>query len=199
MAPRPNPFAPRCRRAGGFTLLELLVSVGIGTLVIGAVATTVGAHIRSGLNTEMNQVLSNDMNRLIYFLETEISEGQSISFGQPISGCAGVSGNALFSILVPDRAGTGVTLPTTTIDYYLTGSGATASLNRCGPPINADGRLDFAAARIAAPVSSNTTLTLAGTTDTKALSYELTLRDPSGTRSFTRQTISSRTRVSPID
>jgi hypothetical protein len=40
---------------------------------------------------------------------------------------------------------------------------------------------------------------VAGTTDTRALSYDLILRDPSGTRSFTRQVISNRTRVSLID
>ena len=139
------------------------------------------------------------MNRLIYFVETEIAEGQSISYDQPISGCAGVSGNALFSILVPDRAATGTTLPTTTIDYYLTGSGATATLNRCGPPINADGRLDFAAARIAAPVSSNTTLTLADTTDTRTLSLRPDPPGPLRHEKLHAPAISNRTRVSLID
>jgi hypothetical protein len=183
----------------GFTLLEALVSVAIGTLIIGAVASTVGAHIRSGLTMELSQVLSNDMSRLTYFLETEISEGESIAYGQPISGCAGVSGNALFSILIPNRGATGTSLPTTTIDYYLTGSGSTATLNRCGPPINGNGSLDFTAARIAAPVSTNTTITLANTTDPKTLTYDLTLRDPSTTRSVTRSAIATSTRVTLIN
>jgi prepilin-type N-terminal cleavage/methylation domain-containing protein len=196
---RATAIAIRGRRAGGFTLLELLVSLAMGSVLVGAVASTVGAHIRSGLSMELSQVLSNDMSRLTYFLETEISEGESIRYGQPISGCAGVSGNALFSILVPDRGATGTTLPSTTIDYYLTGSGNTATLNRCGPPINGDGRLDFTAARIAAPVSTNTTLTLANTTDTKTLTYNITLRDPSATRSIMRSAIATSTRVTLIN
>ena len=198
-------MTPRRRasqEAEGFSLIELLIGLVMGGVLMAAAASTVVSQIRSGNTMEIAQSLRNDMGRLTTFLDAEIGEGDTISYGVAMSGtggCTGVSGNSLFTINVPNLGATGTALPTTPIHYYVSGSGNTAVLNRCGPPISADGSLDLAGTRLATPVSANTTLTLANTTNTKSVNYTLTLRDPNGANPMTRSSLSTKTRVTLIN
>jgi len=190
------------RPSDGFSLIELLVGLVMGGFLMAAAASTVVSQIRSGNRMEIAQSLRNDMGRLSSFLESEIGEGDWIFYNEPITGasaCTGVSGNSLFALRVPNLGATGTNLAWTLIHYYQSGSGATATLNRCGPPINANGSLNFAGTRIATPVSPNTTLTLANTTDTKAVNYSLTIRDANAANPMTRAGLSTKTRVSLIN
>lgn len=190
--------------AEGFTLTELLISLVMGGVLMAAAASTMVSQIRSGNIMEITQSLRSDMGRLTTFLNAEIGEGDRISYGVAITGtggCSGVSGTStsLFTIYVPNLGGTGTTLATTPIHYFVTGSGNTAALNRCGPPIHSNGRLNFAGTRLATPVSPNTTLTLANTTDRKAVNFSLTLRDANAANPLTRTGLSSKTRVTLIN
>ncbi|MCT0230529.1 prepilin-type N-terminal cleavage/methylation domain-containing protein [Synechococcus sp. CS-1324] len=190
------------RNEAGFSLIELLVGLVMGGFLMAAAASTVVSQIRSGNRMEVAQSLRNDMGRLSSFLEAEIGEGDTIRYGVAITGaggCTGASGNSLFTIDVPNLGATGATLVTTPIHYYLTGSGNTAALNRCGPPINANGSLNFAGTRIATLVSPNTTLALNNAIDAKAVHYNLTIRDANATNPMTRTTISTKTRVTLIN
>ncbi len=186
--------------SSGFTLAELLVVAVIGCVIMGAASTSLLPNIRSGITTERAQSLRNDLNRIAFLLETEISEGEGLRYGVAMTGsCTGVTGNSLFTIDVPTMGGTGTTLASTPIHYYVTGTGNTAGLNRCGPPIQNNGRLALAGTRVAAPVSENTTLTLANTTNPKLLTYDLTVRDPSATQALSRNAITTATRVTLIN
>jgi prepilin-type N-terminal cleavage/methylation domain-containing protein len=187
--------------AEGFTLTELLISLVLGGVLMAAAASTVVSQIRSGNSMEIAQSLRNDMGRLTTFLDSEIGEGDTISYFVPLTGPdgCGVGGTSLFTINVPNLGGTGTTLTTTPIHYYLSGIGNTAALNRCGPPINANGSLNFGGTRIATPVSPNTTLTLTNTTDTKAVNFSLTLRDANAANPLARTGLSSKTRVTLIN
>ncbi|MCT0212077.1 MULTISPECIES: PulJ/GspJ family protein [Synechococcales] len=195
-----NPRA--VRNEAGFTLIELLVGLVMGGFLMAAAASTLVSQIRSGNRMEVAQSLRNNMGRLSSFLEAEIGEGDRIRYGVPITGaggCTGTTANSLFTIDVPNLGATGAALATTPIHYYVSGSGTTASLKRCGPPINPNGTLDFAGTRFYSYVSSNTTLTLTNTTDSKAVNYTLTIRDANATNPMTRTGISTKTRVTLIN
>ncbi len=185
----------------GFTLVELMISVVIGALLIGGVATALIAHIRSTLNLEFSQQIQNDLSRLTFFLETEVREGSAISTTAttPVANCGAASGTtSLFTIIVPQLNAQGFSLPTSTIDYYASGTGNTASLVRCGPPINNNGTLNFAGTSTATTISTNTTLTVTSSNST-SVTYSLTLRDPGGSRSVTRTGITNRVEATLIN
>jgi prepilin-type N-terminal cleavage/methylation domain-containing protein len=193
---RPSTLAGPAK-ANGFTLVELMVSLVIGSLVIVAAVVSVVAHIRSSSNLEAAQSINNDLSRITFFLETEVGEGATITYGQSMSPCA--AGNSLFTINVPNSGGTGATLASTPIHYFVTGSSPTASLNRCGPPINNNGTLNYGGGSTAVVVNTNTTIQLANSTDPKAITYNLTLWDPSATRSVARNNISNSAKVTLIN
>lgn len=177
------------RGVAGFTLIELMVSVSIGAMLVAGAAGALTAHIRSSSNLEFTQSVRNDLSRLTFLLETEVKEGSAISTGGAVD-CAG-GGTPLFTIAVPQLGSTGTTLATSNIHYYATGSGNTATLVRCGPPINNNGTLNFAGTRAASNVSTNTTLAVTASTPT-SVTYDLTLRDPSATRAIIRTGITNR-------
>lgn len=178
-------LTPRLRdsraNGSGFTLTELMVSIVIFALLMGAVTNALIAYIRGNINLEFNQAMRNDIGRLSYLIETEIKEGSAISTGVAVD-CAPGS-TSLFTITVPQQGSTGATLPTSAIHYYSTGTGSTASLNRCGPPISNDGNLNFSGTRAASVVSTNTTLDVISSTST-SVTYTITLRDPAAGRAF---------------
>ena len=117
-------------QAAGLSVVEVLVGLAMGAVLLAASAKSVVSQISSGNAIEIAQSLRNDMDRITCFLEAEIGEGSTISYGLPITGaggCTGVSGN-------------------------------TAYLNRCGPPILPTGGLNLAGTRIAALVNDNLTI-----------------------------------------
>jgi prepilin-type N-terminal cleavage/methylation domain-containing protein len=189
---RPRTSSPNrlCGRGvAGFTLIELMVSVVIGSVLVAGVAGALTAHIRRSSNLEFTQSVRNDLSRLTFLLETEVKEGSAISTGGAVD-CAVGGTTSLFTIAVPQLGSTGTTLATSNIHYYATGSGNTATLVRCGPPINNNGTLNFAGTRTASNVSTNTTLTVTASTPT-SVTYNLTLRDPGATRAITRAGITN--------
>ncbi|MFM7547748.1 MAG: prepilin-type N-terminal cleavage/methylation domain-containing protein [Cyanobacteriota bacterium] len=173
-----------------FSLVELLISAAIGSLVVAGAAAALTAHIRSSTNLEFTQMMRNDLGRISFLLETEVREGASISTAQQVD-CLSDGTTSQFTITVPQLGSTGATLASANIHYYASGSGSTATLARCGPPINNNGTLNFAGTRLAAAVSTNTTLAVSASTPT-SVTYDLTLRDPQGDRAVTRSAITNR-------
>lgn len=173
----------------GFTLIELMVSVVITTVLLAGAAVALTQHVRTSKDVEFIQSMRNDLKRLTFLLETEVKEGSAIQTAQAVSCATGT--NSLFTITVPQLGTTGTNLTNSFIHYYATGTGNTATLMRCGPPINNNGTLNFSGTSAAATVSSNTTLTVSSAS-TKAVTYDITLRDPAAIKSVTRSMITNR-------
>ncbi len=183
----------------GFTLVELLIYTALGGVIISAATSAVVSHIRSDISLERNQTMRNDLSRVVLFLSTEVSEADTISYGQTMPASCNGGTASLFTLNVPNLGFIGTTLASTPIHYYVTGSGTTASLNRCGPPFNPDGSLNYTGLTVNTVVSPNTTLTLANTTDTEAITYDLTVRDPSATQAVSRTNLVNSSQVSLIN
>lgn len=196
------------RHNHGFTLAELLLAITLGSLVITGALRVLVSDTRSGITFAASQGLRNDFARITGFLETEIGEGETISYGQALTGCTSATGGAptgssLFTINVPFLNGNTRTF--TTVHFYADGT----NLMRCGPPIctgtatgsctatNA-GALNVTGTRLSSIVHRNATLTLVNATDPEAVTYNLALTQPAGTISQTRTNIQSSTKVSFI-
>lgn len=147
----------------GFTLLELLLVSVLGALLFSALASMIVAHIRSTSTSELAARVRNDSSRIDYFIHTEASEAASIGTAA-VSNCpASVTGGAtLFNFNVPVDTGQADDLTNVVPIYYYTANG---DLRRCGPPILANGRLNYTGAPVDSIVSTNTTVTVQTTSN----------------------------------
>ncbi|MFN5162961.1 MAG: prepilin-type N-terminal cleavage/methylation domain-containing protein [Cyanobacteriota bacterium] len=143
----------------GFTLVELLISLGIGLLVLGATAFVITSHIRSTAASERSQRVRDDANRLNYFLQVEAGEAARIRQNVAISQCsgAGIPSSSLFTLDIPLPTGTaGDPTSIISVHYYNKGS----DFARCGPSVNRNGSLNFSGGFQERIVSSATRLDL---------------------------------------
>ncbi|MCS5700664.1 hypothetical protein NZK32_16605 [Cyanobium sp. FGCU-52] len=167
----------------GFTLLELLVRVGLRTVIFAAAAALITSHIRSTTAAEIAQRVRDDANRLSYFIQTEANEAALVQTGQSLAACSGATGSSLFSLVIPRPdgvAGDGANVVRS--HYYLNGG----NLWRCGPSINRNGSLNYDAIE-SGILNSNTTVALVacqGITTVspgRVVAYQVTFNDaPSG-------------------
>lgn len=149
--------SPSSGSGAGFTLLELLISLALGSLIFSTLASMIVAHIRSTSVSELAAQVRNDSNRIDYFIQTEAAEAASIGTAV-IANCPAVGGGAaLFNFNVPVNTGRADDLTNVVRIFYYTANG---NLRRCGPPILANGRLNYTGAPVDSIVSTNTTVTL---------------------------------------
>lgn len=158
-----------------FTLVELLVVSVIGGVLLAATAGVIVSHIRSTAIQEVSQRLRDDFGRISYLMETEIGEGDSVTFAV---GCSATSG---FTIRLPRLPSLqdGTTPAAVTIRYYNDGAG---NLRRIGPDVLPSGELNYATSQDLV-VNENTLLTIPACNDPRVVNYSLTIGTPAG--SFT--------------
>lgn len=167
----------------GFTLAELMISLGLGLLVLGATAFVIISHIRSTAASERSQRVRDDANRLNYLLQVEAGEAARIRQSVVVSQCAAAP-NSLFTLDIPLPTGTaGDPANITSVHYYNKGS----DFVRCGPSINQNGSLNFSGGFQEGIVSSGTQLSLVTCqtviTNQRAVAYQASYAE-AGTTAF---------------
>jgi hypothetical protein len=169
---QPSASATLRHARAGFTIIELVVTSVLGSLLFAVLAPMIIAHIRSTSTSELGARVRNDDNRIDYFIQTEASEAASVE-ADPVGNCAAAAagGATRFNLNVPRNTGRADDLANVVRIYYYTSSG---NLRRCGPPINADGSLDYAAAAVDSIVSTNTDLILQTVSDVAHCSGAIT-------------------------
>lgn len=188
MTPTPGPARGR---APAFTLLELLVATAFGAILLGAILTMATSLLRAGVRDDNQQTAQEAWARLHQFLAIEVGEAGRFylsptdvtpidaiaPLNQPPSDCAGANqdpASESFSIRVPNSDSSGG-VPYRTITYYVRSN----NLMRCGPPVQANGALDFAAPSTEAVLSFNTVLRqLRRDHDNRSIAYTLEFRSP---------------------
>lgn len=186
---------PRHPRAPAFTLLELLVATAFGAIVFGALMTMATSLLRAGLREDNQQTAQDAWARVNQFLLIEVGEAgrfyqgdnefSAIELDLPPSDCPEASkdpASASFTIRVPSANASGVTFRM--ISYYVRDN----NLMRCGPPVLANGALDFAAPSAEAVLSYNTVLrNLSRDFDKRSIAYTLDFRSPHAGVEFSEQ------------
>lgn len=130
-------------RTHGFTLLELLIVLILGGLMMTAITTVITSQLRLGRTQLLTQQRRNDWSRFTNFLANEVGEARLVTTTPTTTpGCSLPDGGTLlFSVTVPIATDLGAPVERN-VTYYTTGTGTNTVLFRCGPDIEADGRLD---------------------------------------------------------
>jgi len=182
---------------GGFTLVEVLVYLALGSVLAAAAATTVISNIRTASSLELRQRAVDDFSRLNLFLHSEVSEGERIEYDtESLPDLCG-TGQPLFTIVLPnplnppEPPAERVREPLPRIYYFTRNDGA--DLWRCGPSFDINGALVIAsdgrlADVTAARVNTDTRLSLINTDDEQLLLYTLEFRSRKGTVTLQRGT-----------
>ena len=179
-------FPPRPRLAA-FTLVELLLGAAFGVILLGGLMTMATSILRASLREDNQQSAQDAWARVNQFLNIEVGEAGRIYQGEtpvgPIQGdnptpnCSGASqdgGSESFAITVPNPD-PAAAIPFRTITYYMSGG----HLMRCGPPVLANGALNFSAPSSEAILSYDTTLRqLSRTVENRSIAYTLDFRSP---------------------
>jgi type II secretory pathway pseudopilin PulG len=180
---------PSHSRPAGFTLVELLLASAFGVILLGGLMMMATFLLRAGLREDNQQSAQDAWARVNQFLNIEVGEAGRIylrttAVGPIVLGqaptCSGASqdgGSESFSITVPnpDPAST---VPFRTISYYMSGG----HLMRCGPPVLANGALNFSAPSSEAILSYDTTLRqLSRTYENRSIAYTLEFRSAHST------------------
>jgi prepilin-type N-terminal cleavage/methylation domain-containing protein len=149
----------------GYTLVELLMVVVIGSVLMIGTASMLISHIQSSAKMEGVMRLQEAWSRIQYLLDQEIQEAR-IETGSPSS----VTCSSL-TLKVPNATGSDGQ-----ITYTRSSDGL---LKRTGPSVNADGTLDFSSQAVNETVMTGVT-SFCPTTSDGTVSYTMALQDPSG-------------------
>jgi prepilin-type N-terminal cleavage/methylation domain-containing protein len=156
---------PLRRNQQGYTLVELLMVVVIGSVLMIGTASMLIAHIQSSARMEGLMRLQEAWSRIQYLLDQEIQEAR-LEPGSPAS----VTCSSL-TLKVPNPTGS---------DGQITYSRSTDGvLKRSGPSVNADGTLNFSLLADNEIVMRGVT-SFCPTTSDGRVTYTLGLSDPSG-------------------
>jgi Tfp pilus assembly protein PilW len=185
-------------RPAAFTLVELLVGVAFGAILMGGLMTMATSVLRAGLQDDNQQSAQDAWARVNQFLVIEVGEAgrlyegttevRPIDLDQAPSACSGASrdaGSESFAIRVPNPdPGAVGSARFATITYYM----SAGHLMRCGPPVLANGALNFSANSGAAILSYNTTLRQLSLNHLdRSISYTLDFRSPHAGVEFSGQ------------
>ena len=173
-------------RGHGFSLVELLISVVLGTALVSSVFYVVTGQIRGTKTEEQAQRSRDDATRLNYLIQTEASEAVTTATGATISSCVAAANGrtSLFSLTIPLPTGQFDTVTNVaTVYYYSDTNAGVTDLRRCGPAIYQNGALNFGS-MVDGIVSANTSLSLVtcnGTaSSSREVAYQLQLNDVPG-------------------
>ena len=179
---------PSHSRPAGFTLVELLLASAFGVILMGGLMMMATFLLRAGVREDNQQSAQDAWARVNQFLNIEVGEAGRIYEGdEPIGPikpdqeptCTGAgrdAGSESFAITVPnpDPAVSG-SARYATITYYM----SEGHLMRCGPPVRANGALNFSAASSEAILSYDTTLReLSLNYEDRSITYKLDFRSP---------------------
>jgi len=156
---------PHSQNQQGYTLVELLMVVVIGSLLMIGTASMLISHIQSSARMEGLMRLQEAWSRIQYLLDQEIQEAR-LEPGSPAS----VTCSSL-TLKVPNPTGSDGQ-----ITYSRSSDGV---LKRSGPRVNADGTLNFSLQADNETVMRGVT-SFCPTTSDGRVSYTLGLSDPSG-------------------
>lgn len=206
--PRPHTANSYSRRAvvGGFTLIEVLVGAALSLIAVAAAGSVLVQHIRTTTVQSVQLRFQNDWGRVSNFIETEVGEGISVT-ADPNIGCGSNGAVRRFTITIPVIVNTDPNPVIRRISYNQVGN----DLERCGPPIANDGRLNVASTTVQPDtpviILRNATLNV-NTINDRLVEYNLTLNDPTPpafSQAFQRtypdlnQFVQARTKANYID
>ena len=157
--------APHSR--AGFTLTELVLVVGLGSLLMLCVASMITTQIQTSAKMHAGIRLQEAWSRIQFLLDQEIQEARVGSTTPAASNCSSLTIN------IPN--------PTTSGEATIVYARSGTVLTRNGPPINADGTLNFSTVSSAATLMSGVT-SFCPTISSGQVSYTMELGDPSGAR-----------------
>jgi len=177
---------PSRPRPAAFTLVELLLGAAFGVILLGGLMTMATSILRAGLREDNQQSAQDAWARVNQFLNIEVGEAGRIYLRTTAVGpivlnqaptCSGASqdgGSESFAITVPNPD-PAAAIPFRTIIYYM----SVGHLMRCGPPVLANGALNFSAPSSEAILSYDTTLRqLSRTYENRSIAYTLDFRSP---------------------
>lgn len=182
-------------RPAAFTLVELLVGVAFGAILMGGLMTMATSVLRAGLKDDNQQSAQDAWAQVNQFLVIEVGEAGRIYMSatevspillnqEPLcSGASRDAGSESFAIRVPNADPTS-SVPFRTISYYMSGG----NLMRCGPPVLADGSLNFKGPNSEAILSYDTTLRQLSLNHlNRSIAYTLEFRSPHAGVEFSGQ------------
>ncbi|MEB3258052.1 MAG: hypothetical protein VKN83_07030 [Cyanobacteriota bacterium] len=157
---------PSHSRPAAFTLVELLLASAFGVILLGGLMMMATFLLRAGLREDNQQSAQDAWARVNQFLNIEVGEAGRIYAGteelfaielDKAPSCTGASrdgGSESFRITVPNPDTDPLSARYAIITYYMSGG----HLMRCGPPVLANGALNFSASSSEAILSYDTTL-----------------------------------------
>lgn len=173
----PRPAAPP---SSGFSLVELLITVLLGSLALGAVIRVYLSQVRSDSQLDTVLLLRQQANRAARWIDSEAFRASGFD-GVNASGCTAPNGTSLsFSMRIPDPDNPPNVVR---VSFYSPGGTNFGNLVRCGPPVVCPAGtacfLDIGAAPVVYLVSGDTQLSVnpvPGTNPVRSVRYTLNLR-----------------------
>ncbi len=177
--PRATLPTQRPSAAGGFTLVELLITAVIGSLVIGAITTLQLSELRATTSQDLSLQQRQEANRAAAWIDSEIQRAAGFDNTQA-TGCSPPTNT---SLLLSMRSVTADN-QTVRVSYYSPTGTAVGPVARCGPPVVCAGggracELDAAGTTATYLVADNARLTLASPVSSslvRQINYTLTLQ-----------------------
>jgi Tfp pilus assembly protein PilW len=175
--------------AGGFTLVELLITAVVGSLVIGAITTLQLSELRATTAQDLSLQQRQEANRAAAWIDSEISRASGFD-NTVAASCSAPAGTSLrFSVRTQPNAGA-----VREVSFFSPTGTAVGNVARCGPPVvctaNTACALDLAAANVTYLVASNARLDVTSPLDGTArrtLTYTVTTRPGVVAPDITRQ------------
>lgn len=150
----------------GYSLIELLTVVLIGSVLMIGTATLLITHIRASAKMEATMRLQEAWSRVQFLLDQEIREARVESNSPSTVNCSSLT----LKIPNPSGGSDGSVVYSKTSDNTLT---------RSGPAVNADGTLDFSSSSDTATVIKGVT-SFCPNVSAGRVSYSMTLSDVTG-------------------
>ena len=173
-----SPPRPAAHPATGFSLVELLITVVLGSLAVGAVGRVYLSQVRSDSQLDTVLLLRQQANRAARWIDSEAFRASGFD-RQNASGCTAPGNTSLsFSMRIPDPDNPVNVLR---VSYYSPDASNFGNVVRCGPPVVCPSGtacfLDITAAPVTYLVSGDTQLNaVLDANSTRSVRYTLRLR-----------------------
>lgn len=179
-------------RSAGFTLMEVLITVVIGSLMFTAATQVYLSQVRSDMLLDTTLLLRQQANRAARWIDSEAFRASGFD-NVDATNCTAPTGTSLrFSMRVPNPDNPGSVVR---VSFYSPTGTTFGNVVRCGPPVECPSgtacrlNLDPAAAAAVYLVSSNAQLSVnpaPGATPVRSVRYTLDLRSRDISSQLTR-------------